>query len=217
MGALIGTAPTRKLVFKDTGCVNANLARLVRFFASQLDAIGSSIASLEIAELEQALMVSFICNNPNNYSAFLDSRARPILTSQVRRAEDYILAHWDQPITVEALVQATSVSARSLFREFKRSRGQSPMAFVKQVRLQHAREMLEKIDRTSTITEIALACGFGNLGHFACDYFKRFGERPSGTLKRLRSRGKSAIGLQDRVSGRHWPSINPKDVSSRHK
>jgi transcriptional regulator GlxA family with amidase domain len=35
-----------------------------------------------------------------------------------------------------------------------------------------------------SVTQIAVECGFGNLGHFAGDYLKRFGERPSETLKR---------------------------------
>ena len=129
LGALIGIVPAQRLSFKEQERVNPRLARLVRFFASQLHEIGSNEPSLEIAELEQALMVSFLCNNPHNYSAFLDNRVRPLASSQVRRTEEYILAHWDRPITIETPAQVTSASARSLFREFKRSRGQSPMAF----------------------------------------------------------------------------------------
>jgi transcriptional regulator GlxA family with amidase domain len=34
------------------------------------------------------------------------------------------------------------------------------------------------------VTTVSSACGFGNLGHFAKDYFKIFGERPSDTLAR---------------------------------
>ena len=154
------------------------------FFAAELDALDSKMPSLVLAELEQALIVSFICNNPNNYSAFLDDRTLPAASWQVRRAEEYIEAHWDQPITIEELVRVTSASARSLFHQFKRSRGQSPMGFAKQVRLQRAREMLGRTDVSSSVTETALACGFSNLGHFASDYFKRFAERPSDTIKR---------------------------------
>jgi len=58
------------------------------------------------------------------------------------------------------------------------------MAFVKEMRLRRAREMLVRTDLSPSVTETALACGFTNLGHFARDYFKRFGERPSETLRR---------------------------------
>ena len=187
--ALIGRTPSRKLIFGHSTRVNAaaigNLRRMLTFFAAELDSMDSEMGpSLAVAELEQALIVSFICNNPHNYSAFLHDRTRPAASWQVRRAEEYIEAHWDQPITIEELARVTSASARSLFHQFKRSRGQSPMGFVKEVRLKRARQMLQRTDLRHSVTETALACGFMNLGHFAKDYFKHFGERPSETTKR---------------------------------
>ena len=184
LAALIGSIPSRKIVFaRTTGVGIANIRRLLTFFAGELDS-ASNVLSPALVELEQALIVSFLCNNLHNYSALLESRSRPAATWQVRRAEEYIVANWDQPITIEDLARETSSSARSLFRQFGRSRGQSPMAFLKEVRLRHARDMLERTRLNLSVTETALACGFGNLGHFAKDYFKRFGERPSETLKR---------------------------------
>jgi AraC-like DNA-binding protein len=105
-------------------------------------------------------------------------------TWQARRVEQYIETHWDQPITIEVLARATAASARSIFHHFRSCRRQTPMAFLKQVRLQHAKEMLEKTNLNRSVTDTAIACGFGNLGHFASDYFKRYGEHPSDTLKR---------------------------------
>ncbi len=168
---------------RTTGVGIANIRRLLTFFAGELDS-ASNVLSPALVELEQALIVSFLCNNLHNYSASLESRSRPAASWQVRRAEEYIVANWDKPITIEDLARETSSSARSLFRQFGRSRGQSPMAFLKEVRLRHARDLLERTESNLSVTETALACGFGNLGHFAGDYFKRFGERPSEILKR---------------------------------
>jgi AraC-like DNA-binding protein len=114
----------------------------------------------------------------------VEARSQPATTWQARRAEVYIETHWNEAITIASLARATASSARSIFYHFKNSRGQSPMSFLKQVRLEHAREMLENSGVGRSVTEIAVDCGFGNLGHFAGDYFKRFGERPSDTLKR---------------------------------
>ncbi len=187
LAALIGSTPSRKLVFDRTNGFNGaginNIRRLLTFFVGELDT-ASHLLSPTIVELEQALIVSFLCNNPHNYSAFLESCSRPSASWQVRRAEEYIAAHWSQPIAIEDLVRETSSSARSLFRQFRRSRGQSPMAFLKDVRLRHARDMLEQSGLSPSVTETAIACGFGNVGHFATDYFKRFGERPSDTVRR---------------------------------
>ena len=56
------------------------------------------------------------------------------------------------------------------------------MAFVKSVRLGHARRMLQEPDRTTSVVSVAFACGFLNPGHFARDYRLAFGELPSMTL-----------------------------------
>ena len=185
LAALIGVTPLRNLQFDQTTRADdaaiGNLRRMMMFFALELDLTTPALA---IAELEQALIVSFICNNRHNYSNLLDGRTRPIASWQVRRAAEYIEAHWNQPITIEELARTTSASARSIFHQFKKDRGQSPMAFVKQVRLRHARDMLERKDQNPSVTATAFACGFTNLGHFARDYFKRFGERPSDTVRR---------------------------------
>jgi len=61
------------------------------------------------------------------------------------------------------------------------------MVLVKQIRLNKAKEMLSKARPDASVTDVAYACGFGNLGHFANDYFERFGERPSDTLRLSRS------------------------------
>ena len=58
------------------------------------------------------------------------------------------------------------------------------MAFVKQVRLRHAQDMLLNPDANTSVTGVAFACGFQNLGHFARDYRQTFGELPSATLGR---------------------------------
>ena len=62
----------------------------------------------------------------------------------VKRAEEFIEANWDQPITMESLTQVTGVSARTLFRTFEKLRGYSPMAFAKKVRIDRARAILSK-------------------------------------------------------------------------
>ena len=68
------------------------------------------------------------------------------------------------------------------------------MNFVKQVRLKHAKEMLTAPAPNKSVTSVAFACGFGNLGHFASDYRRAFGEMPSETLA-----GAKGGGLGDRL------------------
>ncbi|MFT4159157.1 helix-turn-helix transcriptional regulator, partial [Shinella sp.] len=92
------------------------------------------------------------------------------------------------PITIESLIEVSGVSARTLFRSFKRIRGYPPMFFVKKIRLERARALLGDRNAVTSVTGVALKCGFANLGQFARDYRETFGELPSETLKRS-SRG----------------------------
>ena len=66
----MGAMPSRKLVFDQAtradGAAIGNLWRMLMFFAGELDALGSKMPSLAVAELEQALIVSFICSNPDD-------------------------------------------------------------------------------------------------------------------------------------------------------
>lgn len=104
----------------------------------------------------------------------------------IRRVQEYVEANCDQPILIESLTKVTGVSARTLFRTFQEAVGCSPMAFVKNARLERARATLIRPGVSTSVSGVALACGFSNLGHFANDYRCTFGELPSETLKRSR-------------------------------
>jgi AraC-like DNA-binding protein len=157
------------------------LRTIVSMMISEVDREGAGPSPLLLAELEQAALVAFLCGTTHNHSHLLVAPARNGAPWQLRRVEDYIEANWDQPITVDALAAVTNASARSVFNSFKQHRGYSPMQFVKEVRLRRAHEMLAAQNSGMSVTDVALACGFGNLGHFANDYFKAYGEKPSAT------------------------------------
>jgi transcriptional regulator GlxA family with amidase domain len=72
---------------------------------------------------------------------------------------------------------------RSLYAGFKRYKGVSPMLALKNRRLESARDDLLRADPADSVTSIALKWGFEHLGNFSRDYFRRFGEHPSETLR----------------------------------
>jgi AraC-like DNA-binding protein len=189
---LLGARPNGRLEFEPA--INRNeprfqqLWRLIRFFAEQLDATSDQLPPLVLRELEQTILVAFLTANRHSFSHLLEREPKDTLPSHVRRAEDFIEAHWDEAITIEKLVEATGVGARAIFRAFQQTRGYSPMAFARMVRLRHARAMLSAPAAETSVTAVAFVCGFGNLGHFARDYRETFGERPSETLARATRR-----------------------------
>ena len=60
------------------------------------------------------------------------------------------------------------------------------MEFLTEQRLQKARKKLHKSHQQASVSGIAMDCGFRHLGRFSQFYWKRFGERPSDTLRKGR-------------------------------
>jgi transcriptional regulator GlxA family with amidase domain len=159
---------------------------MTMFLARQLNSAAAQLPNAMITELEQALTIAFLSAHRHNFSEFLGAPAKEAAPRMVRLAEEYIEASWDRAITIEELASQTNTSIRSLYAAFRKNRGYTPMAFAKAVRLQRAKKMLQEANQRTSVSEIAFKCGFGNLGHFASDFRKMFGELPSELLARTR-------------------------------
>src|SRR5262245_16522640 len=168
LSAIIGTPANKPIVFEVDSKFDhpaiVRMRRLIAFLAQRLDADCEAMPLVALVEMEQALMTWFLVGNRHNYSHFLNGRSRSAAPWQVKMVEEYIEANWDQPLTIETLAAATGASARSLFHAFKQSRGYSPITFLRQVRLRRAWVMLNATEPQISVTNVAYACGFGNLG-----------------------------------------------------
>lgn len=145
--------------------------------------VGDAPSKMVLAEIEQAMMVALLAANAHHVPELL-LRPSDAAPWQVRRAEQYIEANWDKPLTIEDLVAAAGTSARSLFRTFRQSRGCSPLEFARRVRLNAAKRMLEHPGQSTNVTAVAMACGFRDLGHFTKSFRQAFGVLPSDVLKK---------------------------------
>src|SRR5579885_43578 len=158
--------------------------RLVLFSVNQLDESRGRLPALLVEEMQQKIVAALLCCAPHSFSELLKRSPEAAAPWQVRRVEEFVAENSDKPITIEMLSEITGASARSIFHAFQSSRGYSPMEFVKQMRLRRARKMLTEADTNTTVTGVAFACGFLNLGHFAKYYRGVFGEKPSETLRK---------------------------------
>ncbi|WP_322516841.1 AraC family transcriptional regulator [Rhodopseudomonas palustris] len=187
--AMLGVKPRGRLVFAPTvrsgDCGALALRDFGLFLARHVDP-AQPLPPLMLRELEQTLMVSLLSVARHNFSDQLDRNAPDSAPDYVRVAEEFIAASWNRAITINDLAAVTNVGVRSLFKSFQKHRGYSPMAFAKTIRLNKAREMLLQGDPSRSVTSVAFACGFSNLGHFAHDYRQKHGELPSETLARAR-------------------------------
>ena len=130
--------------------------------------------------------VAFLYASRHSFSHLLERRESPLAPWVVRRLEEFIEAHWQEAITIDRLAAEVGVSARAIFRAFERSRGYSPMAFAKAIRLRRARAILMSGDPGVNVTAAAFKSNFASPGRFARDYREAFGELPSETVSRAR-------------------------------
>ncbi len=188
LGAPVNRDPEFKLnEFTSQEMLNGMIG-LIKSLVLQICSPHSLTSPLALRELEDALIMQLLFTGRHKLSERLQRKPLEASPNPVARAEQFIEANWNHPITLETLSEVTGVSGRTLLRTFARARGYSPMVFAKKIRLERVRAQLRRPAVGTTVTAAALACGFSNLGRFAQDYWRMFGELPSQTLHLARPR-----------------------------
>ncbi|WP_156906398.1 AraC family transcriptional regulator [Halomonas halocynthiae] len=134
-------------------------------------------------QLEQLIIHTLLTTQPHNYSEALRQGDKRLAPRHVKRVEEYIEAHAQDPLTPAQLASVAGVSLRTLYAGFRDFRHQSPMETLRQVRLERVRQALLTDTDTATITDIAMGWGFTHMGRFSLSYRQVFGESPSETLR----------------------------------
>ena len=83
----------------------------------------------------------------------------------------------DEKFDTDALCKAMSLSRTQLFRRLKSLIRQAPANYIKILRLQRAKELLETTDLT--VSEVVFKTGFQTLSHFTNIFRKQYGILPS--------------------------------------
>ncbi|AMM19351.1 hypothetical protein AX769_03395 [Frondihabitans sp. PAMC 28766] len=103
---------------------------------------------------------------------------------RVREAVEFLHDNAHLPITPADAAAAAGLHTRSMQTAFQRHLGMSPTEYLRCVRLDRVRrDLVEHDPETATVSDLARAWGFGNLGRFAAAYQARFGEKPNETLR----------------------------------
>jgi len=112
--------------------------------------------------------------------------SRPLPADMVR-ALRWLRGHLSEPVRLERLADIGGVRPRTLETHFKLFLGTTPLGWVRRMRLAQARQQLLLSDGRASVTDVAIANGFSQLGRFAAQYRKVFGELPSATIQRSKS------------------------------
>ena len=84
----------------------------------------------------------------------------------------------DHDFSIDQLSRAAGMSRSQLFRKIKALTGQSPSLFIRSIRLQRAKVLLQTTDMS--VAEIAYEVGFSTPSYFSATFLETFGIRPTG-------------------------------------
>lgn len=111
----------------------------------------------------------------------------PSLPADLVRALRWLRGHLSEPVRLDELAAIGGVRPRTLETHFKVFLGTTPLGWVRRMRLTRARQQLLRSREGATVTDVAMANGFNQLGRFAAQYRQVFGELPSATIQQSRS------------------------------
>jgi transcriptional regulator GlxA family with amidase domain len=104
----------------------------------------------------------------------------------VGRVTTFVRDNLEEPVTIAELSRMAGVSERTLRAAFREALGLSPKQYTIVQRLRAVHDALQAADpKTTTVTDVAMAYGFFELGRFAGRYRLAFGESPSATLRQV--------------------------------
>lgn len=88
----------------------------------------------------------------------------------------------DANLDVTILADKLNMSRSTLTRKIKAITGNTPLDFIKDIKMQHARQMLE--NKTATVADVIIALGYSDHKNFTNTFKKTFGITPSDYLKK---------------------------------
>jgi transcriptional regulator GlxA family with amidase domain len=115
-------------------------------------------------------------------------RALVVLTTRryreiVDRFEELARASLGEARTIPEICAVLMIGQRTLARAVRAVRGRTPSRCLHDLALAEAHAALQD-PATRSVRQVALRCGFRELGRFAADYRTEYGEYPSETLRR---------------------------------
>jgi AraC-like DNA-binding protein len=181
-----GRVPRGHLHF-DTAMSDAHTAArwvsLLRFLVLTLNGAGAHARTmLELAPIEQMLMLTLLNSQPHNYANAPGGPVHGGASTSFERAHDFIRQHLATDIALADIAQAAFCSQRTLARAFKDAGEAAPMQYVRKLRLEKIRTaLLAPASSRKTVAELAFEWGYRHLGEFNRQYRAAFGETPSQT------------------------------------
>jgi AraC-like DNA-binding protein len=121
-----------------------------------------------------ALFMQIVCYLARCYSNFKSPDSRALLRSA--EAIAHLESNFAEPLNLDHLAQIAHMSKRSFIRSFQAATGNSPIAYLIELRVRHACRLLRQSDQS--VTEIAFQVGFNDSNYFARQFRNITGHTP---------------------------------------
>lgn len=111
------------------------------------------------------------------------SRGSPAGQPLVRHLDDYLHTHLSEPVSLTELAAVAGVSTYRVVRLFQQATGLPPHAYLTQLRVRRARELLAT---SRSVAEVAVATGFYDQAHLTRHFKRIVGVSPGHFARQIR-------------------------------
>ncbi|MEN9433711.1 MAG: hypothetical protein RLZZ422_1300 [Pseudomonadota bacterium] len=132
---------------------------------------------------QESIITGLLYAQPNNYSHELE-HIRLNRPAYLLDLEHFMRDHVGQDLSLDDLERTSGMNRERLYKDFRQVYNSTPMSYFRDLRFQEVRQRLLAATHNTSVSSIALDCGFSQLGRFAHEYQDRFGELPSETLRK---------------------------------
>ncbi|MBU1568165.1 MAG: helix-turn-helix domain-containing protein [Proteobacteria bacterium] len=102
---------------------------------------------------------------------------RPHRDSEIRKVEDWFEQNWQKPITIPKMASKAGLGERQFLRRFKSATGRTPLEYLQNMRIEHARNLLETT--SSPVSEITWSVGYEDINTFRKLFRRSVGLTPN--------------------------------------
>jgi AraC family transcriptional regulator len=138
----------------------------------ETDGVGSRFYADSIATAMAAHLLRYYSTRRHRFAEYEDGLSK----QKLKQALDYIQVHLDENLSLGEIANTVGMSQYYFCHLFKRSTGMSPHQYLIQQRVERAKHLLKRSERS--ITWVALECGFANQSHFAKRFRQHTGMNP---------------------------------------
>jgi transcriptional regulator GlxA family with amidase domain len=140
-----------------------------------LRAVGTGTDQRVLAPLYLQEMVYRVLQR-EQFARMLAIAAAEAARNPVSAVLDYIRTHLSEPLTVADMAEEVRLSPSAFAHLFRDVTGRAPYQFLKEMRLDRARELL--VDGNLAVARVSKEVGYASVSHFISEFRGRFGVTP---------------------------------------